>query len=102
MSNVSIELDQTAIPVSEEVSGACEMLGLDPLSIANEGKLCCFVPDEYASDVLKKMKELSIGQNASIIGKVIEKTSFKVFMNTLTGGKKIINMPSGENLPRIC
>lgn len=102
MSNISIELEQTSIPVKEEVKGACEMLGLDPLYIANEGKLCCFVPEEYSNNVLKKMKELPTGINASIIGKVVEKTSFRVYMNTLTCGKRIIDMPSQENLPRIC
>ncbi|NMM63842.1 hydrogenase expression/formation protein HypE [Clostridium sp. P21] len=102
MSNISIELEENFIPVKEEVKGTCEMLGLDPLYIANEGKICCFVPEKYAYDVLCKMKNHPLGINASIIGKVVNKGSMEVYMNTFIGGKRIIDMPSGYGLPRIC
>lgn len=102
MSNISIELQEESLPVKEEVKAACEILGLDPLYIANEGKICCFVPAKYAPDVLMKMKEHPLGINAAIIGKVVKKSSFKVYMNTLIGSKRIVDMPYGEQLPRIC
>lgn len=101
-SNISIELEEIFIPIKEEVKNACEILGIDPLYLANEGKLCCFVPEKYAYAVLCKMKQHPLGINASIIGKVVAKDSSKVYMNTFIGGKKIIDMPSGHALPRIC
>ncbi|WP_297426439.1 hydrogenase expression/formation protein HypE [Clostridium sp.] len=101
-SNVSIELDENSIPISEEVKGCCELLGLDPLYIANEGKLCCFVPEVYASKVLGVMKEHLLGANAVIIGRVIEKIPQRVYLKTIIGGKRIVDMPSGQQLPRIC
>ncbi|EHI97805.1 hydrogenase expression/formation protein HypE [Clostridium sp. DL-VIII] len=101
-SQVSIELDENSIPISEEVKGSCELLGLDPLYVANEGKLCCFVPEAYASYVLGVMRKHSLGVNAAIIGKVVEQSSQKVYLKTIIGGKRIVDMPSGEQLPRIC
>lgn len=101
-SSVSIELEEKSIPVSEEVKGACELLGLDPLYIANEGKLCCFVPEEYATQVLEQMKKHPLGSNAAIIGRVVEQVSQKVYLKTIIGGKRIVDMPSGQQLPRIC
>ncbi|KHD37450.1 carbamoyl dehydratase HypE [Clostridium acetobutylicum] len=101
-SDVSVELNYENIPVSEEVKGACELLGLDPLYIANEGKLCCFVPKEYALNVIKEMKKNVLGKNAAIIGKVVEETHYKVYLKTVVGGKRIVEMPSGEQFPRIC
>ncbi len=101
-SKVSIELDENSIPISEEVKGSCELLGLDPLYVANEGKLCCFVPEAYASYVLEAMRKHSLGVNAAIIGKVVEQSSQKVYLKTIIGGKRIVDMPSGEQLPRIC
>ncbi|NSB32386.1 hydrogenase expression/formation protein HypE [Clostridium saccharoperbutylacetonicum] len=102
MSKVSIELDESSIPISEEVKGSCELLGLDPLYIANEGKLCCFVPEAYANQVLEAMKKHSLGANAAIIGRVIEQVPQKVYLKTIIGGKRIVDMPSGQQLPRIC
>jgi len=101
-SRVSIELEEDAIPVSEEVKGACELLGLDPLYIANEGKLCCFVPEKYADKVLEQMRNHPLGSNAKIIGKVVEQVSQKVYLKTIIGGRRIVDMPSGQQLPRIC
>ncbi|MDP4147668.1 MAG: hydrogenase expression/formation protein HypE, partial [Bacillota bacterium] len=101
-SKVSIELQEAEIPVSEEVKGSCELLGLDPLYIANEGKLCCFVPEQYAAEVLEQMKKHPLGTNAKIIGRVVKQVSQKVYMKTIIGGKRIVDMPSGQQLPRIC
>ncbi|MBC2582142.1 hydrogenase expression/formation protein HypE [Clostridium sp. DJ247] len=101
-SNVSIELQESSIPIKEEVRGICELLGLDPLYIANEGKLCCFVPEQYASAVLDKMKEHPLGSDASVIGKVIESGAKKVYIKTIIGGTRIVDMSSGQQLPRIC
>lgn len=101
-SNVSVELQESSIPIKEEVRGICELLGLDPLYIANEGKLCCFVPEKYASAVIDKMKEHPLGRDASIIGKVIESGAKKVYIKTIVGGTRIVDMPSGQQLPRIC
>ncbi|AGK96660.1 hydrogenase expression/formation protein HypE [Clostridium pasteurianum] len=101
-SRVSIELEEDAIPVSEEVKGACELLGLDPLYIANEGKLCCFVPEKYADKVLEQMRNHPLGFNAKIIGKVVEQVSQNVYLKTIIGGRRIVDMPSGQQLPRIC
>ncbi|MDS0527542.1 hydrogenase expression/formation protein HypE [Clostridium sp. SHJSY1] len=102
MSEVSIELDEDKIPLSEEVKGACELLGLDPLYIANEGKLCAFVPEEYGDKVLTEMKKHPLGKKASIIGRVVKSENKNVYLRTIIGGKRIVDMPSGEQLPRIC
>jgi hydrogenase expression/formation protein HypE len=101
-SNVSIRLNEKSIPVNEEISGVCEFLGLEPLYIANEGKLCAFVPEKYAEEVLKVMKRHPLGTNSKIIGKVFEDSSNKVYIDTIVGGKRIVDMPSGQQLPRIC
>jgi len=101
-SNVTIALDENAIPLKEEVKGATEMLGLDPLYIANEGKLCVFVPEAYAQKVLSAMRMHPHGLQAAIIGKVTEEMGQKVYLNTVVGGKRLVDMPSGIQLPRIC
>lgn len=101
-SKINIELYENSIPVKEEVRGACEILGLEPLYIANEGKICVFVPEKYANKVLEAMKNHSLGENSSIIGKVVEGPEKRVYVKTLIGGRRIVDMPSGEQLPRIC
>ncbi|AJA46815.1 hydrogenase expression/formation protein HypE [Clostridium pasteurianum DSM 525 = ATCC 6013] len=101
-SRVSIELEEDSIPISEEVKGACELLGLDPLYIANEGKLCCFVPEKYAHKVLEQMRNHPLGTKAEIIGKVVAEVSQRVYLKTIIGGRRIVDMPSGQQLPRIC
>lgn len=101
-SKVSIELYENSIPVREEVRGVSELLGLDPLYSANEGKLCAFVPKEYAKAVLEAMKAHEFGKEAAIIGRVIEDIGTKVYLKTIIGGRRIIYMPSGQQLPRIC
>ncbi len=101
-SNVSIKLSEKSIPVSDEISGVCELLGLEPLYIANEGKLCAFIPEKYADEVLETMKKHPLGINSAIIGKVVEDDNNKVYIDTIVGGKRIVDMPSGQQLPRIC
>ena len=101
-SNVTIALEENNLPLKEEVKGATEMLGLDPLYIANEGKLCAFVPEAYAEKVLNAMRNHPLGFEAAIIGKVTEELGQKVYLNTVVGGKRLVDMPSGIQLPRIC
>ncbi len=101
-SNVGIRIDEEAIPVREEVLGACEMLGLDPLYIANEGKLIAIVPPADAKSVLKAMKRHPYGKDASVIGKVTDEKPGRVVMNTMIGSSRIVDMLTGDPLPRIC
>jgi hydrogenase expression/formation protein HypE len=101
-SNVAIRLDEKALPVSREVHGACELLGLDPLTIANEGKLLLFCRRADADKVLAAMKGHSLGKNAVVIGEVHEKPKGMVLLRTTIGGERIVDMPTGEDLPRIC
>jgi hydrogenase expression/formation protein HypE len=99
---VGIELDEAVIPISEEVKGACEILGLDPLYVANEGKLLAIVPAEAASTVLATMRAHPLGSEAAIIGKVTDAHPEFVTMKTRVGGTRVVDMLSGEQLPRIC
>jgi len=101
-SDVGIEVDEEAIPTKGEVRAACEVLGLDPLYVANEGKLLAFVAPEDAQKVLEKMRLNQYGREAQIIGRVVPDHRGKVFMSTGIGGTRIIDMPLGEQLPRIC
>jgi len=101
-SKVTIALDENSLPIKKEVRGAAEMLGLDPLYIANEGKLCAFVPEAQAEQVLMAMRAHPLGANATLIGRVTEESGSKVYMNTVVGGKRLVDMPSGILLPRIC
>ncbi|MFH2046921.1 MAG: hydrogenase expression/formation protein HypE [Pseudomonadota bacterium] len=101
-SQVGIEIFEETIPINESVLAASEILGLDPLYMANEGKLVAFVPESAAEAVLAAMKETTYGSNAAIIGKVKAENPGKVIMNTSIGGKRIVDMLTGEQLPRIC
>ena len=101
-SGVGVNIRQDAIPLSEPVRGACEILGLDPLYVANEGKLIAFVPPCDAPNVLACMKQHPLGKKASIIGEVVEDHSGIVLMRTSIGGSRVVDMLSGEQLPRIC
>lgn len=101
-SKVGIELVEREIPVREEVRGACEMLGLDPLYVANEGKLIAIVAPESASAVLSAMQRNALGKNARIIGKVCEAHPGVVTMRTDLGTSRIVDMLAGDQLPRIC
>lgn len=99
---VGIELDETSLPLRMEVKGVCEILGLDPLYLANEGTLVVFVPEDEADAALKAMRSTRAGTGACIIGKAVEKHPGVVLMKTLFGGGRIVDMLVGEQLPRIC
>jgi hydrogenase expression/formation protein HypE len=101
-SQVGIELTDDTIPVNPATAGACEILGIDPLYVANEGKLIAAVPPEIADDMVNRMHEFPEGKNAVIIGVATEAHPGIVTITTGMGGKRIIEMPVGEQLPRIC
>jgi hydrogenase expression/formation protein HypE len=100
--HVGISMMEDKIPVSEEVRGACEILGFDPLYVANEGKLIAFLPSEAADIVLKSMRAHPLGKNAVVIGEVVADHPGTVVMKTRIGGSRVVDMLSGEQLPRIC
>ncbi len=101
-SGVSITLKQGKIPIPEVVEGACSFLGLDPLHIPCEGRFVAIVPDNKAQIALKAIQSHELGQGAEIIGKVNSKSRFPVTIETILGGTRMIDLPSGELLPRIC
>ena len=101
-SGVGIELNESAIPIHEEVRGACELLGLDPLYVANEGKLVAIVEAEIADHVLHAMRAHPLGQDSQIIGRVIQSNPGLVTMRTALGTTRIVDMLAGDQLPRIC
>ena len=101
-SGVGMMLYEEAIPVRSEVAAACELLGLDPLYVANEGKLVCICPSEDASAVLEAMHAHPLGREAAIIGEVVEDAHCFVQMETGFGGRRVVDWLSGEQLPRIC
>ncbi len=101
-SEVSIALDEHAIPVHPEVRGACEILGLDPLTIANEGKLLAIVALEVAETALSAMRTYPLGREAAIIGTVQAEPEGMVFLRTDIGGMRVLDMLVGDPLPRIC
>jgi hydrogenase expression/formation protein HypE len=101
-SRVGVELDEAAIPLRPEVRGACEMLGLDPLYVANEGKLIAVVPPEGAERVLAAMRAHPLGKDAAVIGRVVAEHAGLVLLHSLVGGERVVLMLAGEQLPRIC
>ncbi len=101
-SNVGIEFHETRVPVKGAVLAACEMLGLDPLFIANEGKLVAFVPQSQAQQCLQAMRNHPVGGDAAIIGSVVTDHRGMVIAKTAIGGSRIVDLPAGELLPRIC
>ncbi len=100
--NCGFVFDEEAIPVAEDVKAACEMLGFDPLYVANEGKLIAIVPASDADTVLDAMRMHPLGKHASVIGEVVNEHPGYVVMNTRIGGTRLVDMLSGEQLPRIC
>jgi hydrogenase expression/formation protein HypE len=101
-SGQSIIIEENSIPIAEEVKGACEILGLDPMYIANEGKLVAFVPEADSANVLNAMRSHPLGKESVIIGKVVTGNPGSVVMKTSIGSTRIVDMLSGEQLPRIC
>ena len=101
-SNLGIVIEENAIPIKDNVKSACEILGFDALYVANEGKVIIFVSPEDAEKVLQVMKNHPYGRDSSIIGKVVEAHPGLVRMKTSIGSMRIVDMLSGEQLPRIC
>jgi hydrogenase expression/formation protein HypE len=100
--NLGILIEEDKIPIAEEIKAICEILGLDPLYIANEGKIVVFLPHDFADKVLTEMREHPLGQEASIIGEVVSEHPGNVVMQTAIGTHRVVDMLSGEQLPRIC
>jgi hydrogenase expression/formation protein HypE len=101
-SNVGIEFEEAKVPIRPEVNAACEMLGLDPFYIANEGKLVAFVPEAGAEMVLETMHQNEFGKEAAVIGRVVEMHPGMVVAKTAIGSSRVVDLPAGELLPRIC
>jgi hydrogenase expression/formation protein HypE len=101
-SSVGIQIEARQVPVREEVKGACEILGLDPLFVANEGKLVAFVPREFSARVLQAMRLTPEGADARVIGRVTADHPGMVRLRTEIGGTRILDLPFTEQLPRIC
>ncbi|MEM9474555.1 MAG: hydrogenase expression/formation protein HypE [Pseudomonadota bacterium] len=99
---VTIEIDEDRLPLRPEVTGMCEILGLDPLYLANEGTLVLFVPADQAEAAIAAMRSTEAGRNATAIGRVMDQRTMPVVMNTRFGGSRIVDMLVGEQLPRIC
>ena len=99
---VGIEIGEDVLPLRTEVKGVCEILGLDPLYLANEGTLVIFVPEEQAHAALSAMRATDAGRQAVIIGKATTQHPRTVVMKTVFGGLRIVDMLVGEQLPRIC
>lgn len=101
-SGVGIALDERALPVPPEVRAACEMLGMDPLYVANEGKLAAIVPAHVAERLLARMQNHPLGRRATVIGRVTDQHPGVVVARTGIGGTRVVDMMVGEQLPRIC
>jgi hydrogenase expression/formation protein HypE len=101
-SQVALVIDENRIPIHEGVRAACEMLGYDPLYVANEGKLVAMVAPHAAAEVVEAMRRDPHGQEATIIGEVTALPEGKVLLRTGIGGTRVVDMLAGELLPRIC
>jgi len=101
-SGVLISIAERDIPVRENVRGLCEIIGLDPLFLANEGKLVVFCPVTEADQVLATMRKHELGSGAAVIGRVEETAPGRVVLKTAVGGERVIDLPTGELVPRIC
>jgi hydrogenase expression/formation protein HypE len=99
---VGVSISEAAIPVAEEVRGACEILGLDPLYVANEGKLLAFVARERADEALSLLRAHRFGTQAAIIGEVSGEHPGKVVLRSRVGGRRVVDLLTGDQLPRIC
>ena len=99
---VGIAVDERALPIRAEVNGACEILGIDPLYVANEGKLIAVVPPEDADRLLEVMRRHPLGKNAAIIGTIVAAHPAMVVLRSVIGGERVVTMLAGEQLPRIC
>ena len=101
-SNVEIQIEEDQVPVSDSVRGVCEILGLDPLYLANEGKVLVFVPEKDSGKIVSAMRKHPLGRKTRIIGIVTRKNAPGVILRTAIGSTRILDMLTGEQLPRIC
>jgi hydrogenase expression/formation protein HypE len=101
-SGVGIRLDEASILLRPEVRGMCELLGLDPLYLANEGKLLAVVPPGEAAALLQAMRAHPAGAESAVIGEVVAQRRGRVTLRSVVGGERILDVPFGEQLPRIC
>ena len=99
---LTFEIEERMIPVRDDVRGLCEILGLDPLFIANEGKMVVVCAGPDADKVLSVMKAHPLGAGAAVIGRVTETGRSRVILNTIIGGSRELDLPEGELIPRIC
>lgn len=100
--NMGIDIEHVLLPIDPQVEAACEILGLDPLYVANEGIFIAFVDASIADSLVSDIRKMEYGENASIIGEVTEDHAGKVLIKSEIGGKRVVNMQIGEQLPRIC
>jgi hydrogenase expression/formation protein HypE len=101
-SKTGIEIDEAEIPIHESVRGACEILGIDPLYVANEGKLVAVVPEPAAARVVEAMRAHPLGRFARVIGRAVAEHPGMVLMKTAIGGRRVVDLMFHEPLPRIC
>jgi hydrogenase expression/formation protein HypE len=99
---VGIRLHEASLPLAEQVRGACEILGFDPLYVANEGKCLAIVARQAAEEVLEAMRADPLGREAAVIGEVVDEHPGRVVLRSRIGGERVVDMLSGEQLPRIC
>jgi len=102
MTGSGIVIDENFVPVDEPVKGLCEVLGFDPLYLANEGKVLIVAGSAEANTALGLLRADPLGKQAQIIGEITDDKSGRVVLNTSIGGKRILDMLSGQQLPRIC
>ena len=101
-SGVGIELQEGALPIASAVASACEFLGLDPLYVANEGKLLAILPAPAAAAALEALRSHPLGRHACQIGRVVDDHQGMVLLKTRMGGRRVVDLALGEPLPRIC
>lgn len=101
-SDAAIEIEESAVPIKEEVLGACEMLGFDPFQVANEGKMVVILPEKWGEKAVEALKKHPYGKDAAIIGRVVAEPKKKVILKTTIGTTRLLDMLMGEQLPRIC
>lgn len=97
-----IEIEEQKIPIRDGVRGVCELLGFDPLYLANEGKMVMLVKEKDAQNLVDELRKHPLGTNSAIIGRVNQKYSGRIYLKTVTGGERIVDMPMSDMLPRIC
>jgi hydrogenase expression/formation protein HypE len=102
MTGKGINIDELSVPIDDAVKGLCEILGFDPFSLANEGKALIVTGEDDFEKALKILQYNSLGKNSAVIGEIVDEHKGTVVLNTFSGGKRILEMPSGTMLPRIC